>query len=186
MPELPDLDERRKRYFEDYADRVGRHREGEHFYEQRAIDFASNALKAVTYLNGGGLIAIPAAIGLFRADPSAVKLQILCSGLAFVAGLFFAAVSQGCAFFVMARRSEAEQCLQMEQTEYLNATHYPAGDPKQQAETLARAQQQRNTYVKKRKRSDRWRIASLSFVWASLVLFVIGCGAGAWSVLKVG
>jgi hypothetical protein len=43
MPELPDPDERRKRYFEDYADRVGRHRESEHFYEQRAIDFASNA-----------------------------------------------------------------------------------------------------------------------------------------------
>jgi hypothetical protein len=185
MPELPDPDERRKRYFEDYADRVGRHREGEHFYEQRAIDFASNALKALTYLNGGGLIAVPAAIGLFHADPSAVKLQILCSALAFVAGLFCVAASQGCAFCVMARRSEAEQYLQIEQTELLNATHYP-GDQKQQAENLARAEQQRNTYIEKRKRSDHWRIASLIFVCASLVLFVIGCAAGAWLVLKAG
>ena len=64
QPADPDL--RRRRYFEDYKDTVDRHREGALFFEARAIDFASNAFKALTYLNGGGLIAIPTAVASGR------------------------------------------------------------------------------------------------------------------------
>jgi hypothetical protein len=50
-------DERRRRYFEDHKD-MGRHRAAFFLYERLAIDFATSAMKVLTYLNGGGLIAI--------------------------------------------------------------------------------------------------------------------------------
>lgn len=41
-------DERRRSYFEDYKDRVDRHREGQAFYEQRAVEFAASAMKGLS------------------------------------------------------------------------------------------------------------------------------------------
>jgi hypothetical protein len=47
--------ERRRKYFEEYSDRVDRHRSREAEHDKHAIEFASNAMRAMTYLNGGGL-----------------------------------------------------------------------------------------------------------------------------------
>jgi hypothetical protein len=82
-----DEGERRRKYFEEYTDRVDRHRSREAEYDKLAIDFASNALRAITYLNGGGLVAIPAAVALFKADPTKAKHDLIVAGLLFVAGL---------------------------------------------------------------------------------------------------
>jgi hypothetical protein len=177
-----DQDERRRRYFEDYKDRVDRHRAGSAFYEQRAIEFASSALKILTYLNGGGLLAIPAVVALFRTDPNNVKFQLLGTAAAFVSGLIFITISQACAFFVMARRSESEISFREEQAQLLKLVHYP-GTADELATSSRDAQSQRENALNKLKRSDAWRIASLIFVWISLILFVVGCALGGWSVM---
>jgi hypothetical protein len=44
-PKLLSPDERRKLYFDEYQDRVDRHRSGSAFYEQRAIELATNGFK---------------------------------------------------------------------------------------------------------------------------------------------
>jgi hypothetical protein len=78
-----DTNKRRRQYFEDYADRVDRHREGAAFYEQHAIELANNAFRQLTYLNGGGLLAIPTAMALFHVEAKQVTTQLLCAALAF-------------------------------------------------------------------------------------------------------
>jgi hypothetical protein len=184
--ELPmtdsDHDERRQRYLADYKDTVDRHRAGALFYEKRAVDFANSALKVLTYLNGGGLIAIPATVGLFHADPKDVRVLLLCAAAAFIAGLVLVAIAQACAFFVMARRSESEVLFQFEQMELLKAVHYP-GSPQDQAAAIEQAKENRKIASKKLARSNYWRWASLGFVWISLILFIVGCLFGANSVL---
>jgi hypothetical protein len=68
-----------------------------------------------SYLNGGGLIAIPASVAPFREDPKQVKGCLIGAGVAFVIGLFCVALSQAFAFFTMARRSESERPLQFDE-----------------------------------------------------------------------
>jgi hypothetical protein len=182
MTDEQDRDRRRRQYFEDYKDTVGRHREGSAYYESRAIDFATNAFRTVTYLNGGGLVAIPTIVALFQADPKQAKLQLLYAAIAFVIGLLSVSAAQSSAFFVMARRAEGEQRLQTEQAALLKATHYPESQEKIN-EALTLAQQQRAAYNLKLVRSDHWRRAAIVFWWLSLVCFVVGCFLGAKSVL---
>ena len=180
---LPDADERRRRYFDEYNDRIDRHREGLAFYERNAIEFATSILKVLTYLNGGGLLAIPAVVALFRTDPREVKAQLICAAAAFVAGLVLVVMAQACAFFVMARRSEAEIELQYEQMELLAAIHYP-NSPEEQASRTTRAAQNRGSYVAKQRQSNIWRLISLVCVWASLLLFIVGSFLGGAAVFQ--
>jgi len=164
-------DERRRRYFEDYRDLIDRHREGSFFYEQRAIEFATSAMKVLTYLNGGGLVAIPAVVALFKTNPADVKTQLIYAAAAFIGGLVCVALSQAFAFFAMARRSEASIFYGFEEMEILASVHYPttAEDHKGR---MDRAQQNRNIALTRTKRSDVWRLLALVCVWLSLFLFV--------------
>ena len=98
-------------------------RESEHI--KSAYELAASAMRAVTYLNGGGLVAILAAVALFRTDPQKTKDHLIAAGLLFVAGLLSVVLAQAFAFFVEARRAEAEQLLAQQQIIMLSAVHYP-------------------------------------------------------------
>ena len=63
-------------------------------YQSRAMEFAVNALRALTYLNGGGLIAIPATVAMFKVDPRQAQIQVLCAARFFIAGLIAALIVQ--------------------------------------------------------------------------------------------
>jgi hypothetical protein len=179
-----DPHERRRRYFEDYADRVDRHRTSHFFYEQRALDFATSAMKVLSYLNGGGLLAIPTVVALFHARPEDVKIQLVLAALAFILGLILVVVAQASAFFVMARRGEAERNYQFEQMELLRGVHYPETfSPENQIAAAEAPKPYAVAAQDKMKRSDWWRLLSLIFTWSSLVFFIAGCLLGAWAVL---
>jgi hypothetical protein len=95
MSTSSDDDERRRQYLQGYADSVDRHRNSASTYESRANEFATNAIKALTYLNGGGLVAIPTVVALFGADPKQAKFELLKAAIFFVIGLFAAQQVQG-------------------------------------------------------------------------------------------
>jgi hypothetical protein len=145
--------------------------------------FASfhNGLKALTYLNGGGLLAIPTVVAVFRADPKDVKISLICAVAAFIGGLVSVVTAQVCAFFVMARRSEAAEQFKFEETELLAAIHYPA-EASEQAARTSRAKKNRETADCKMTQSNYWRLTSLCFVGLAMVLFIIGCLFGAAAV----
>jgi hypothetical protein len=175
-------DDRRRRYFDDYKDRIQPHRERAAYYETHALEFASSAFKVLTYLNGGGLVAIPTVVALFKADPTQVKNRLIYAGLAFVSGLVLIVLAQTFVFFVMARRAEAEQRLQAEQEALLALVHYPKA-LESVAQVTAAAAQQRAAYGLKHTRSDRWRLAAMIVFWLSVGCFIAGCVVGAMSVL---
>ena len=175
------IDSRRK-YIEEFKDTVDRHRERAFEYESKAIDFANNAFRVLTYLNGGALVAIPTAVALFQADIAKVKLQLVYGAAFFIAGLICIVAAQGAAFFTMARRSESEIFLQYEQMVSLGATHFPQS-PEQQTKLIDEAKEFHTNAVKKITRSNYWRRAGLIMFWISLGAFIFGSFFGARAIL---
>jgi hypothetical protein len=180
--QLVEATERRTKYFEDYESVVDRHRTRGFEYEQEAIAYSTSALKVLSYLNGGGLLAMPTAVALFHASIDKVKLVLLAGAGCFVGGLLFVAIAQGCAFFTMAKRSESENHLASEQTLLLSMTHYPeVGD-----QQLIRAEATENRAAANRKIvvSNKWRHAGLLLFWLSFLAFNAGCLLGAIAILS--
>jgi hypothetical protein len=69
-------------------DDPGRHRARHSELEKHANEFAASALRAATYLNGGGLVALPTAAALFKIDlDGAGKFYLIAAGLCFIVGL---------------------------------------------------------------------------------------------------
>jgi hypothetical protein len=179
---MTDPAERRSKYFEDYAGVIDRHRVRAFEYEQEAIAYSTSALKVLSYLNGGGLLAMPTAVALFHASIDKVKALLLSGAGCFVAGLLFVAIAQGCAFFTMAKRAESENDLASEQTLFLNMLHYPeVGD---QQSIHAQAVEHRTSSNNKLALSNKWRFAGLLLFWLSFLAFNAGCILGAIAILS--
>jgi len=161
---VDEASERRVKYFEDVSSVVDRHRARGFEYEKEAIAYSTSALKVLSYLNGGGLLAMPAAVTLFHTSIDKVKFLLLGGAGSFVAGLLFVAISQGCAFFTMAKRSESQNHFADEQTLLLNMVHYPeVGDQKSMRTEATENRQAANRKVAA---SDKWRFAGVRF-WHS-------------------
>jgi len=179
---LADPAERRSKFFEDYARIVDRHRTRGFEYEQEAIAYSTGALKILSYLNGGGLLAMPTAVALFHASIDKVKILLLAGAGCFVAGLLFIAIAQGCAFFTMAKRSESENHLASEHALLLSMTHYPEVGDQQSIRT--EATEHRASSNNKITISNRWRFAGLLLFWLSFLAFNGGCLLGAIAILS--
>jgi hypothetical protein len=177
-----DEGERRRKYFEEYSDRVDRHRSREAEHNKHALEFASNAMRAMTYLNGGGLVAIPAAVALFKTDPAKAKYDLIVAGLFFVAGLLSIVLAQACAFFVQARRAESEKLSARQQIALLAAVHYP-DTPDLQEQRAKEATDCERLSNEKMDHSDWWRKWALLLFWLAFVCFVVGCVFGTRAVL---
>lgn len=147
------------------------HRERAFSYEEKAVDFANTAFRTLSYLNGGALVAIPAAVALFGIDPSEIRTELITAGILFVAGLFLVLASQGAAFFTMARRAESELFLQFERTLLSYAVQFD----KDREKHVKEAQEQRQKAEVKFSRSNIWRFWGLAFIWVSAAAFVAGC-----------
>jgi hypothetical protein len=133
----PSDEERRNQYFDGFEKMVDRHRDRGFDFEKEAIEYSKNAFTAPTYLNGGGLLAMPTAVALFHADLEKITPTLIYSAGLFILGLLCVVGAQSCAFFTMARRSEAEQFYSSEQKLLLDATIYPDRVDVAQTRTLA-------------------------------------------------
>jgi hypothetical protein len=138
----------------------------------------------MTYLNGGGLVAIPTAVALFQADVKAAKLNLIIAALLFVSGLVLVTLTQLAAFFTLARRSEAERLYENENIQLLNATHFLISDQAAQSNAVKDAQRKRQIGHVKERRSDRWRLAAIVIFYGALLCFIVGCYFGTGAVLS--
>jgi hypothetical protein len=80
-------------------------------YEELAVEFATSALRASAYLNGGGLIAIPAAVALFKADVSETIGLLLRAAACWGLGLLLVTIAYALGFYAMARRAEMHELI---------------------------------------------------------------------------
>lgn len=101
----------------------------------------------------------------------------------FVIGLSSIAGAQACAFFVLARRAEAEKFLADRQVILLAKEHYP-GTPQEQAQQTNDAAKFDQLSDRKMARSDQWRKAAIAWFSLASVFFVVGCYFGARAILK--
>src|SRR6516165_1550708 len=60
---------------------------------ESAVKLADAGIKSVFALNGGGLIALPAFIALFKVEPQLARNWIIGAGAVFIAGLILAALT---------------------------------------------------------------------------------------------
>lgn len=182
MSENTKPDDPRQGFIQGFKDTVDRHRERAFDYESKAIDYGNNALRALTYLNGGALVAIPTAVALFQADIANAKVKLITAALCFVAGLIFVVMSQACGFYTMARRSEAETLFQYEKTAELYLEHYNLPEDLEHQQRIIRDDSRANA-VRRVNKSNYWRFGALVLFWLSLVSFIGGCYFGARAVL---
>jgi hypothetical protein len=172
----------RQKYIEEIAGTVDRHRERAFEYETKALDFAHNAFRTLTYLNGGALVAIPTAVALFKADITQGKFYLTFAAALFVAGLLLVVLAQAAAFFTMGRRSESKLSFQYEQTALANLRHYIT-DPKERDTGISQARSYNSTANAKIGASNKWRLSGLIFFWSSVGAFIVGCYFGARAIL---
>jgi hypothetical protein len=185
-----------RKLYDQYWDLVGKRFENATYYQSRAIEFANNAFRALTYLNGGALVAIPTAVALFQADPKRAKMELLIAAISFVTGLFFVAAAQAVVFLIMSRLAEAE--LLTIHNESIHKTSMGLLGPVAAAietaalktdpgpiaadmETMlkifaAACGSQANAKIT---RAYKWRFLAVTMFWASLICFIIGCFFGA-------
>jgi hypothetical protein len=161
----------------DFYDEVGRR--GSHFrerafeFDKLAVSYSQKGFETLTYLNGGALVALPAALAFFKADIP--RASIISMGSAFIAGLLLVVLAQMMAFFTMAKRGEAEALRYSEQIHRVAALTVP--DRQADAEKTFAASERR------RINSNRFRLAGLAFFVGSLLAFIIGCTLGAVAVV---
>jgi hypothetical protein len=95
----------------DYYDEVERRgasfRDQAFEFDKLAVGYSQKGFETLTYLNGGALVALPAALAFFKADIP--KVSIISTGAAFIIGLLLVVLAQLMAFFTMAKRGEAQE-----------------------------------------------------------------------------
>jgi hypothetical protein len=172
--------ERVDKFWADVEKRRSPHRQLASAYEQAAIDYSKKGFETLTYLNGGALVALPAALAFFKADVPA--LSIIAVAGSFIVGLLAVVLAQVMAFFTMTKRSEGAQFLVHEALLSVSALNNAFGSAAyQEKETQANGMRaQSNERISS---SNRYRIAGLAIYSTSLVAFLIGCGLGAAVVL---
>jgi hypothetical protein len=141
----------------------------------------NGVFKALTYLNGGALVAIPSAVKLFQTHLEKTGPALETAAILFVTGLVAIVVAQACAFFTMARRAESQSSYQQSELLSLNiaygripdASKNPKNDPQPHLDLGS----------KKITKSNYWRAAGIFFFNVSLLVFIIGCYFGAKAIL---
>ncbi len=167
--------QRSEQYLKIYETFIGKYHQGFADYEKQATESARNALTSATYLNAGGLLAMPAAAALFRPEINVVKAQLIFSGACFVVGLLLVVAAQVCLFFVMSKRGEAMELRIRDEGTKLSNTMYPPGRP---VDSTWEAK------IEKRRIAGnvlRWIGVGLFFL--SVASFIFGCGYGSTALL---
>jgi hypothetical protein len=173
--------ERVNKFWEDAEKRSSPHRQQAFSYDQFAIEYSKKGFETLTYLNGGALVALPAALAFFKAEVPASSIIAVAGS--FIIGLLAVVIAQLMAFFTMTKRSEASQFFSQEAVLSVSAINNPIGSPDYQT----RESQANEMQAKANGRlssSDRYRLAGLAIYGVSVLAFVVGCVLGAVVVLR--
>jgi len=170
-----------KRFLEDKKLATENHRSRRFEYEKVAIDYTISIFRTLTFLNTGGLVALPAAVSLFGVKVTDHHFLLIASGACFMFSIAIVCIAQAFAFFTFARRSDAEWHYEQEQFLRVGAKHFPTEarfsevSAKIEAEQIKAADKFRSsTHYRRRSIWTLLVCAALFYggvVFASLILF---------------
>jgi hypothetical protein len=155
-------------FFDEVDRRGGRFRERAFEFDKLAVAYSQKGFETLTYLNGGALVALPAALAFFKTDIP--RASIIWTGGAFIIGLLLVVLAQMMAFFTMAKRAEAETLRYNEQFDRVAALTEP--NRKIEAERAFVESERRRAH------SNRFRHVGLVCFVGSLLAFILGCSLG--------
>ena len=166
-------------FYENFEKRGGPLRGRAVDYEKLAVEYSHKGFQTLTYLNGGALVAIPAAMAFFKADVP--RIEVMWTAFCFIAGLLAVVLAQSAAFFTIAKRSEANEHYKDEQFNRVAALTY-SHTTSQFQQHQVNANTARDVGNHKIGRSNQYRLGGLICFGVSLLAFVAGCGFGAMAV----
>jgi len=149
----------------------------------RGIEFANGALRTLTYLNGGGLVAIPAAVALFHTDVTRVKVQLITAAILFLVGLLLVIAAQVGAFLALTQRAGGEYLAQQRQETLVEFTLHSS---KQAVGFLTSMNKLRAGAEARVMWEAVWLLLAGFLFCASFVFFIVGCSFGARALMIEG
>jgi hypothetical protein len=146
-----------------------------------ATDFAQSVLKAGFWLNGGGMIAIPAIVTLFKLDAPTLFWMLLSTGAAFIVGLLVTWIASLCGFFALANRSDSAYNSAVRTARNLEAKYFPFAKAEMEAQARAAESTAKSFAVK----FLRLRRVAIVLCFVAMMAFIVGVGFGAYAVVRL-
>ena len=149
-----------------------------------ATEFAQNVIKNGFLLNGGGMVAIPAIVALFKLDTQKLLWMLLATGAAFIVGLLAAWSASICGFFALANRSDSVYSTATKTARNLEVMFFPP-DAARKATLGEQAKAAEETAARHESKFQRLRRAGIILCFVTLVGFIAGVGFGALAIIKL-
>ncbi|MGB4101264.1 MAG: hypothetical protein WBK91_05105 [Alphaproteobacteria bacterium] len=161
------------RPFEDFAQAT----------DKLSIDVALTIFKTCSWLNAGGIIAIPTVKGLFQFPSTATPQDLLYSAIFFILGLVASASSAILGFFALVGRAD-RSFASAESYRMKNKMHYYP-DPLTEKDRYEYINSQHVQENKCHGVFLRFKITSIIAIIISLVCFIVGSWVGASTIYTV-
>lgn len=149
--------------------------------DRGAVDFAQTIIRAGFLLNGGGMVAIPAIVALFKLDAQKMFSMLLATGGAFILGLVVTWSGSICGFFALANRANAAYSEAAKIARITDAVFFPSG----QAGLTAQAKQAEGDAQRFRCKFLRSRLVAIILCLVALAAFIVGVGLGTYAIIEL-
>jgi hypothetical protein len=156
--------------------------EGALINHEGALKFADSGIKALFGLNGGGLIALPAFVALFKTDPHAVAVWIAAAMVTFIIGLTAAAVV--CLFAYLSAMTGVEALLASVGATNLKYALLYRQIP-QEPTTVTEIQNAEQQVTRLAASGARQREIAVALSVISLLAFVIATCFAGWALVQL-
>jgi hypothetical protein len=177
MAQSPDPHELRRLHLAEWETATLPLREDIRNSTEGGIKFAEATTKSLSYINAGGLIALPVVMGLVGANLQSDARWIVSIAGLFVLGLICAIAANVAGFFAMSRLAEADEEALSAATSHIAAA-YASITPKQIEEHKKAAGEASTRESEKRTKYNGWRGAGVVFAIISLIIFIAGVTTG--------
>jgi hypothetical protein len=149
--------------------------------EQGALSIARDTIRNGFLLNGGGLVAIPAILALFKLDAVAVLQPIVVTAGLFTAGLAASWLASFCGFFSMISRSDAVMSWKNAvEAATIHGRYRRDTDPTTPEQSVKEDREGHYLF----RRAVRLQVAGIVFCFLAFALFTAGAAVGGLSVYK--
>lgn len=146
-----------------------------------ATTMGLEVIKIGLVLNGGGLVAIPAAAGLFGISAAPVRDRLIIVGLLFIVGLLTAWYSSLCAFFALSDNSDAGAARAAARRIDVMLRHGElAADQGWADESRDLKRESGRSF----QRYLRWRRSSIAACLVSFIAFILGAMTGGIALVR--
>lgn len=148
-------------------------------FNRSASEFAQSAIKTSFLLNGGGIVAIPAIIALFKIETANLSTRLAITFGFFVLGLIASWWTSFFAYFSSVNAALSSSLMATKVARNLDARFFPESSREMTAQAQAAADLSKRSRIK----SETFRWIAVGFCATSLVTFIIAVLLGSVTII---